>query len=145
VQKNPTNKPEPLAQSLILNDPVFEPRPTQFESFGLLEYQLIPEPELFIGPPSPIELSDKELPIEPKPKLELTMPLKQEDDKMAVDHEGKSYLKKRKPFSGDRCKVDSFIYECNLFFEGSSPKDFPVNKQKIIFILSYMSKGEALQ
>jgi hypothetical protein len=64
---------------------------------------------------------------------------------MNIDHEGKSYLKKPKPFDGNRRKVDDFIYACDLFFEGSSNKDFPTDKQKIIFILSYMSEGEAQQ
>jgi len=64
---------------------------------------------------------------------------------MEIDHEGKSYLKKPEPFNGNRREVDNFIYACNLFFEGSSNKDFPTDKQKIIFILSYMSEGEALQ
>ena len=63
---------------------------------------------------------------------------------MDVDHEGKSYLKKPEPFDGNRRKVDDFIYACDLFFEGSSDKDFPTDKQKIIFILSYMSEGEAV-
>jgi hypothetical protein len=62
---------------------------------------------------------------------------------MQIDHEGKSYLKKPEPFDGNRRKVDDFIYACDLFFEGSSDKDFPTDKQKIIFILSYMSEGEA--
>lgn len=64
---------------------------------------------------------------------------------MDIDHEGKSYLKKPEPFDGNRRKVDDFIYACDLFFEGSSDKDFPTDKQKIIFILSYMSDGEALR
>ena len=64
---------------------------------------------------------------------------------MEVDHEGKSYLKKPEPFNGNRRKVNDFIYACDLFFEGSSDKDFPTDKQKIIFILSYMSEGEAQQ
>jgi len=64
---------------------------------------------------------------------------------MDIDHEGKSYLKKPEPFNGNRREVDNFIYTCDLFFEGSSDKDFPTDKQKIIFILSYMSKGEALR
>jgi hypothetical protein len=62
---------------------------------------------------------------------------------MNIDHDGKSYLKKPEPFDGNRRKVDDFIYACDLFFEGSSDKDFPTDKQKIIFILSYMSEGEA--
>ena len=62
---------------------------------------------------------------------------------MEVDHEGKSYLKRPEPFNGNRRKVDDFIYACDLFFEGSPDKDFPTDKQKIIFILSYMSEGEA--
>ena len=64
---------------------------------------------------------------------------------MEIDHEGKSYLKKPEPFNGNRREVNNFIYACDLFFEGSSDKDFPTDKQKIIFILSYMSKGEALR
>jgi len=64
---------------------------------------------------------------------------------MDVDHEGKSYLKKPELFDGNRQEVDNFIYACDLFFEGSSDKDFPTDKQKIIFILSYMSEGEALR
>jgi len=64
---------------------------------------------------------------------------------MDIDHEGKSYLKKPEPFNGNRREVDNFIYACDLFFEGSSDKDFPTDKQKIIFILSYMSEGEALR
>jgi len=66
-------------------------------------------------------------------------------DTMDIDHEGKSYLKKPEPFDGNRRKVDDFIYACDLFFEGSADKDFPTDKQKIIFILSYMSDGEALR
>jgi len=64
---------------------------------------------------------------------------------MDIDHEGKSYLKKPEPFDGNRREVNNFIYACDLFFEGSSDKDFPTDKQKIIFILSYMSEGEALR
>jgi len=64
---------------------------------------------------------------------------------MDVDHEGKSYLKKPELFNGNRREVDNFIYACDLFFEGSSDKDFPTDKQKIIFILLYMSEGEALR
>jgi Retrotransposon gag protein len=56
----------------------------------------------------------------------------------------KSYLQKPEAFSGDRRKVNNFIYACDLFFEGSPTKDFPGDKDKIIFILSYMSEGEAL-
>ena len=64
---------------------------------------------------------------------------------MDIDHEGKSYLKKPEPFDGNRQKVNEFIHTCDLFFEGSSDKDFPSDKQKIIFILSYMNEGEALR
>ena len=63
---------------------------------------------------------------------------------MDVDHKGKSYLKKPEPFDRNWWKVDDFIHACNLFFEGSPNKDFPTDKQKIIFILSYMNEGEAL-
>jgi len=72
-------------------------------------------------------------------------PTNTQNPAMDVDHEGKSYLKKPEPFNGNRREVDNFIYACDLFFEGSSDKDFPTDKQKIIFILSYMSEGEALR
>ncbi|KIM37951.1 hypothetical protein M413DRAFT_76544 [Hebeloma cylindrosporum] len=62
---------------------------------------------------------------------------------MTTANKPKSYLKKPEPFDGDRRKVDNFINECDLFFEGSPTKDFPEDKTKIIFILSYMSDGEA--
>ena len=87
--------------------------------------------------------TETQLPIqEPEPEPVATMA---PGDKMDIDHEGKSYLKKPEPFDGNQQKVDDFIHTCDLFFEGSSDKDFPSNKQKIIFILSYMNEGEALR
>jgi len=89
---------------------------------------------------------------EPEPELitdmvapGLTGPSNPQNPAMDVDHEGKSYLKKPEPFNGNQREVNNFIYACDLFFEGSSDKDFPTDKQKIIFILSYMSEGEALR
>ena len=86
---------------------------------------------------------------EPEPNTEDQEPIMAQPTRttttMDVDHEGKSYLKKPDLFDGNRRKVDDFIHACNLFFEGSPDKDFPTNKQKIIFILSYMNTGEALQ
>jgi len=101
-------------------------------------YELEPEPETETRHYKP----------KPKPKLITSMaqpgPTGPVNPQMDVDHEGKSYLKKPEAFNGNRREVDNFIYACDLFFEGSSNKDFPSNKQKIIFILSYMSEGEAL-
>jgi len=108
------------------------------------------EPE----PTFPCEESEPETEIrhyEPEPKPEPTTNMVQpgltgtQNQGMEIDHEGKSYLKKPEPFNGNQWEVDNFIYACNLFFEGSSDKDFPTDKQKIIFILLYMSEGEALR
>ena len=119
-----------------------EPEPEQLIDIEL--YDIEPETETQLPDP------ETEFDLEPKPESEpepeptiimantaMTPPA------MDVDHEGKSYLKKPALFNGNRRKVDDFIYACDLFFEGSSNKDFPTDKQKIIFILSYMSEGEA--
>ncbi|KIM45016.1 hypothetical protein M413DRAFT_24283 [Hebeloma cylindrosporum] len=106
--------PEPLVQSIIIK-PIFEPRPSQYTTSRLLPEPLKPEPRT-------------------------TTP---QTTEMMTANEPKSYLKKPEPFDGDRCKVDNFINECDLFFEGSPTKDFPEDKMKIIFILLYMSNGEA--
>ena len=81
---------------------------------------------------------------EPNTETELIMAQLTGTTTMDVDHEGKSYLKKPDAFDGNQRKVDDFIHACDLFFEGSPDKDFPTDKQKIIFILSYMNTGEAL-
>ena len=83
-----------------------------------------PEPEFDLEP---------EPESEPEPTTAMSNPADQ-PPAMEVDHEGKSYLKKPAPFDGNQRKVDDFIYACDLFFEGSSDKDFPTDKQKIIFI-----------
>jgi hypothetical protein len=117
-----------------------EPEPTDETTF---HYELEPEPE-----------TETQLPIrEPEPEPEQPEPIinmapqpptgGMTTTAMNIDHEGKCYLKKPESFDGNRRKVDDFIYACDLFFEGSSNKDFPTDKQKIIFILSYMSEGEA--
>ena len=131
-------------------------------SFHSIDNQDKPEPESIdideTTVPYEIELEtetqlpdpEPEFDLEPEPKSEsepepepTTVMATEQPPAMEVDHEGKSYLKKPEPFNGNRRKVNDFIYACDLFFEGSSDKDFPTNKQKIIFILSYMSEGEA--
>ena len=92
--------------------------------------------------PNPEPESESDLEPEPEPTVVMAQPTA---PAMDVDHEGKSYLKKPQPFNGHRRKVNDFIYACNLFFEGSADKDFPTDKQKIIFVLSYMSEEEAQQ
>jgi hypothetical protein len=119
-------------------------------SFQSFEEQTEPEPEptTFHYEPEPEEetqLLYTEPEPEPEPEPKPITNMAEQGDKMEVDHEGKSYLKKPEAFTGNRRKVDDFIHACDLFFEGSSPKDFPTDKQKIIFILSYMSGGEALR
>jgi hypothetical protein len=47
------------------------------------------------------------------------------------------------PFNGDRTKVDAFIKECALFFQGN-PKKFTDGKQKTLAALSYLKGGDAL-
>ena len=119
----------------IENQDEFEPtdEPT-------LHYELEPEPET--------ETRHYEPEPEPKPITDMVGPggpANPQNPAKDVDHEGKSYLKKPEPFDRNRREVNNFIYSCNLFFEGSSDKDFPTDKQKIIFILSYMSEGEAFR
>ena len=137
---------------------------TESASFHSIDNQDEPEPESIdideTTVPYEIELETKTQLPDPEPKFDLEPEPKSESEPepelttamanttaappaMDVDHEGKSYLKKPEPFNGNRRKVDDFIYACDLFFEGSSDKDFPTDKQKIIFILSYMSEGEA--
>ena len=121
-----------------------EPEPEQ--PIDIEPYDIEPETETQLPDP------ETEFDLEPEPESE-SEPEPEPTTVMAntattppameVDHEGKSYLKKPAPFDGNRRKVDDFIYACDLFFEGSSDKDFPTDKQKIIFILSYMSEGEA--
>ena len=110
-----------------------------------LEHKLIePETETQLPDPETEFDLEPEPESEPKPKPTTVMAnTVTTPPAMDVDHEGKSYLKKPTPFDGNQQKVDNFIYACDLFFEGSSDKDFPTDKQKIIFILSYMSEGEA--
>ena len=112
-----------------------EPEP-EHKSIDIEPYNIEPETET--------QLPDPETEFDLEPELEPTTVMATEQPPaMEVDHKGKSYLKKPTLFNGNRRKVNDFIYACNLFFEGSSDKDFPTDKQKIIFILSYMSEGEA--
>ena len=115
-----------------------EPEPEPIDTETTVPYKIKPETETQLLNPEPE--SESELEREPTMVMADTAPTA---PPMDVDHEGKSYLKKPEPFNGNRQKVDDFIYACNLFFEGSSNKDFPTDKQKIIFILSYISEGEA--
>ena len=114
---------------------------TESASFHSLEPEPTHEP-IDIKPKTETQLPDPETEFDLEPELTTAMATEQ-PPAMEVDHKGKSYLKKPTPFDRNQWKVDDFIYACDLFFEGSSHKDFPTDKQKIIFILSYMSEGEA--
>ena len=116
-----------------------EPKPTDIDE-TTVPYEIKLETETQLPDPEPESESEPELEPEPTTVMANTAPTA---PPMDMDHEGKSYLKKPEPFNGNRRKVDDFIYTCDLFFEGSSDKDFPTDKQKIIFILSYMSEGKA--
>ena len=109
-----------------------EPEPEPIDVETTAPYKIEPETETQLPDPEPKSES------EPEPELTTTMAdTTPQPPAMDMDHEGKSYLKKPEPFNGNQQKVDDFIYACDLFFEGSSDKDFPTDKQKIIFILSY--------
>ena len=149
IGRNPLGRnPTPLQTSVFSRPPSRtgpETGTSGSASFHSIEQGPEPETELVDEAsfrPEPEPNTETQLPIE-EPVITIA-PTTETATTMDVDHEGKSYLKKPDPFDGNRRKVDDFIHACNLFFEGSPDKDFPTNKQKIIFILSYMNTGEAL-
>ena len=139
IGRNPRNL-TPL-QTSVFSRPPSRAGPGTGTSGSSSFHSFEQEPELESGPTDEATLRYK-----PEPNTETQLPIQETEpkpittmapgDKMDVDHKGKSYLKKLEPFDGNQRKVDDFIHTCDLFFEGSSDKDFPTNKQKIIFILS---------
>jgi hypothetical protein len=129
-QDEPEPEPEPE-----------QPEPTDETDETTSRYRLDPETLTWLSIEEPKQPKTEPEP-EPEPTTNMAPGGSTTNPPMDVDHEGKSYLKKPESFDGNRRKVDDFIYACDLFFEGSSDKDFPTDKQKIIFILSYMSEGE---
>ena len=99
-----------------------EPQTKPIDIETTAPYEIEPETETQLPNPEP----ESESKPKPKPITIITTPPAWAA--MDVDHEGKSYLKKPEPFNGNWWKVDDFIYACNLFFEGSSNKDFPTDK-----------------
>ena len=157
IGRNPTGRnPTPLQTSVFSRPPSrTEPGTETSGSASFHSVEQGPESEPELGTTDEVTFRYKpelnteiQLPIqEPEPEPVITMvPMTMTSgERMDIDHEGKSYLKKPEPFDRNQRKVDDFIHACNLFFEGSPDKDFPTDKQKIIFILSYMNKGEALR
>ena len=148
IGRNPTGRTSTPLQTSVFSRPPSRTGPESgtsgSASFHSVEQGPEPEPETELG------LADEaSFHPEPKPNTEIEEPIMAQPTgtmtTMDVDHEGKSYLKKPDAFDGNRRKVDDFIHACDLFFEGSPDKDFPTDKQKIIFILSYMNTGEALR
>ena len=143
IGRNPTGRTStPLQTSAFLRPPSRtgpESGTSGSASFHSVEQGPEPESEL---------VDEASFCPEPEPNTEIEEPIMAQPTgtttTMDVDHEGKSYLKKPDPFDRNQQKVDDFIHACDLFFEGSPNKDFPTDKQKIIFILSYMNTGEAL-
>ena len=142
VGRNPTGRnPTPLQTSVFSRPPSRTGPGT--ETSGSASFHSIEQ-----GPESEPETGPTDEPTfhyEPEPESIMAPTATTSGERMDIDHEGKSYLKKPESFDGNRQKVNDFIHPCDLFFEGSSDKDFPSDKQKIIFILSYMNEGEALQ
>ena len=140
-----TGTSEPASFHSIDNRSESEPEPIDINE-TTVPYEIELETETQLPDPEPkFDLEpepESESEIEPEPTIAMANTT-MAPPAMEVDHEGKSYLKKPEPFNGNRRKVNDFIYACDLFFEGSFDKDFPNDKQKIIFILSYMSEGKA--
>ena len=156
IGRNPTGRNLTPLQTSVFSRPPSRTGPGT-ETSGSASFHSIeqgPESESETGPTDKATFR-----YEPEPNTETQLPIQEPEyepvntmapttttsgERMDVDHEGKSYLKKPEPFDGNRRKVDDFIHTCDLFFEGSPDKDFPTDKQKIIFVLSYMNEGEAL-
>ena len=128
---------------------------TESASFHSLEPKPKPKHELIepydIEPETETQLPDPEteFDLEPEPESEsepepepTTVMATEQPPAMEVDHEGKSYLKKPAPFDGtNKRSMTSSTHATYSLKE--VPTNFPTDKQKIIFILSYMSEGEA--
>ena len=60
------------------------------------------------------------------------------------EEKGSASIAKPEMFDGDRTKVNSFLLDVMMNFD-FKPKNFPTEKSRIVYTLSYMKKGSAKQ